>query len=257
MPRFLSTALASITMLATIFVPSMLAGCKSAPTAPGFPEGTVRVLFIGNSLTYTNDLPGMFAAVAQQAGRTDVRAAGVAFADFALEDHWAEGTALSSLAKNRWEYVVMQQGSSALAASQSNLRTWSLQFDSKIRAAGATPVMYMVWPTVDRTFDFPAVRESYTNAAFAIDGLFAPAGDAWVAYGNLNALYAADGLHPTTAGTYLAAIVLLERLTGIRVELLPATIPGSAIAPNDVRALQRAARTALDRNPARPRAVPQ
>lgn len=249
--------LASITMLATMLVPSMLAGCKSAPTAPGFPDGAVRVLFIGNSLTYTNDLPGMFTAVAQQAGRTDVRAAGVAFADFALEDHWAEGTALSSLAKNRWEYVVMQQGSSALPASQSNLRTWSLQFDPKIRAAGATPVMYMVWPTIDRTFDFPAVRDSYTNAAFAVDGILAPAGDAWVASGTLDALYSADGLHPTVAGTYLAAIVLLERMTGIRPELLPLSIPGSAIGSDQVRALQRAARTALDRNPARPRAVPQ
>lgn len=249
--------LASITMLAAMLVPSLLAGCKSAPTAPGFPDGNVRVLFIGNSLTYTNDLPGMFMAVAQQAGRNDVRAASVAFADFALEDHWAEGTALSSLAKNRWEYVVLQQGSSALAASQTNLRMWSLQFDPKIRAAGAMPVMFMVWPTIDRSFDFPAVRDSYTNAAFAVDGLFAPAGDAWVAYGTPDALYSADGLHPTVAGTYLAALVLLERTVGIRPELLPSSIPGSAIGSDQVRALQRAARTALDRNPARPRAVPQ
>jgi len=103
----------------------------------------------------------------------------------------------------------------------------------------------------------PAVRDSYTNAAFAIDGSFAPAGDAWVAYGNVDALYSADGLHPTIRGTYLAAIVLQEPLTGIRPELLPASIPGSAIGSDEVRALQRAARTALDRNPARPRAVPQ
>jgi hypothetical protein len=257
MPRLFSTLLAGITLLATMLSPSVLVGCNSTPTAPGFPDGTVRVLFIGNSLTYTNDLPGMFTAVAEQAGRSDVRAAGIAFADFALEDHWNDGRALSSLAKNRWEYVVMQQGSSALPASQSNLRGWSQQLDPKIRAAGAVPVMYMVWPTIDRPFDFPAVRDSYTNAAFAIDGILAPAGDAWVASGTLNALYATDGLHPTVKGTYLAVIVLLERLTGIRPELLPATIPGSAIGSDDVRALQRAARTALDRNPARPRAVPQ
>lgn len=253
MPRFLTTLLAAVTLLA----PSLLSGCNETPTAAGFPDGNVRVLFIGNSLTYVNDLPGMFVAVAEQAGRTDVKAAGIASSDYALEDHWNDGRAPASLEKNQWEYVVMQQGSSALPASQANLRSWSVQFNPKIRAAGATPVMYMVWPTIDRQFDFPAVRESYRNAADAIDGIFAPAGDAWVAYGDVDALYAADGLHPTVQGTYLAAIVILERITGLRADQLPAMIPGTPVGADAVRALQRAARTALDRNPARPRAVPQ
>lgn len=222
-----------------------------ALTAPGFADG-VRVLFIGNSLTYVNDLPGMFVALARLAGDDRVQAQSVAFPDYALEDHWAEGTAKRSLADHRWEFVVMQQGSSALPSSQLNLRTWAVQFAPLIRNAGAVPVLFMVWPTSSRLSDFPAVQQSYRDAASATSGVFAPAGDAWVAYGNLSQLYSADGLHPTIAGTYIAALVLLDRTIGIHPEQLPASIPGSPLAAAEVRALQQAARVALDRNPARP-----
>lgn len=225
---------------------------SSSPAAPSIPVGATRVLFIGNSLTYVNGLPGMFVALAKLGGDQNVYAETVAFPDYALEDHWAQGTARRTLAEHPWEFVVMQQGSSALPESQVNLRTWSLQFAPLIRAAGATPVMYMVWPFASRTFDFPGVLQSYRNAASAINGIFAPAGDGWTAFGDLNALYSADGLHPTVQGTYIAALVLLERIRGIRPDQLPATIPGSSISESEVRALQQAARRALDRNDARP-----
>jgi lysophospholipase L1-like esterase len=212
------------------------------------------VLFIGNSLTYTNDLPGMYIALARLAGNVSVNAAAVAFPDFALEDHWAEGTARRSLTEHRWEFVVMQQGSSALAANQVNLRVWSEQFAPVIRNAGATPVMFMVWPTTTFPGDFPHVLNSYRNAAIAINGIFAPAGDAWTAHGDRSPFYSPDGLHPSVRGTYVSAVVLLERTLGIRPDQLPAQIPGTSIPEDEVRALQQDARTALDRNPARPTA---
>ncbi len=157
-----------------------LSACGNATTtSPSIPAGATRVLFIGNSLTYVNGLPGMFADLAKLGGDPNVYAETVAFPDFALEDHWAQGTARRKLSEHPWEFVVMQQGSSALPESQVNLRTWSLQFAPLIRAAGAMPVMYMVWPFASRTFDFPGVLQSYRNAASAINGIFAPAGDGW------------------------------------------------------------------------------
>lgn len=234
----------------------LVSGCRGqSPTQVGLTGSGPRVLFIGNSLTYSNNLPGLYIALARLAGNDSVEAAVVAFPDFALEDHWAEGTARRSLSQNKWEYVVMQQGSSALASSQVNLRTWSEQFLPAIRTAGAVPVMFMVWPTTSYPGDFPHVLQSYRNAAIAVNGIFAPAGDAWTASGNLSALYSSDGLHPSIRGTYVAAVVLLERTLGIRPSQLPATIPGTTIAESDVRAMQQAAQVALDRNPARPLAA--
>lgn len=224
-------------------------------TEPSLPDRGTRVLFIGNSLTYTNNLPGMYVALARLAGNDSVFAAQIAYPNFALEDHWNDGTARRSLAAHRWEYVVMQQGSSALPESQVHLRSWAQQFAPLVRAAGAQSVMFMVWPTSNRLFDFPNVLTSYRNAAASIEGIFAPAGDAWTAHGDVESMYS-DGLHPTVRGTYIAALVLLERTLGIAPETLPPTVPGAAsLTADDVRSMQRAARLALDRNAARPSAL--
>ncbi len=244
------------TLAALLLLSPAIAACRlNAVTAPSFPDGGTRVLFIGNSLTEYNDLPGMFESLARLAGKTDVRAGKITFGNFSLEDHWNEGTARRALSDSRWEFVVMQQGSSALPESQVHLRTWASRFAPMVRASGAEPVLYMVWPYSSRLFDFPNVLQSYQNAAAAINGVFAPAGDAWTAHGDLAATYSFDGLHPTSRGTYLAALVLVERLLGVSPEQLPPTIPGSNVDPNEVRALQRAAEQALNRNPARPAAL--
>ncbi len=246
MQRLLLSCLAAIGLC----LPLSACGGDSA-TAPGFADGT-RVLFIGNSLTYTNNLPEMFVALAGLGGRSGVHVASVAYPDFALEDHWQEGTARRALTTSKWEFVVMQQGSSALPASQINLREGAQTFAPLIRAAGATPVLFMVWPTTARLGDFPAVLQTYRGAAAAIGGVFAPAGDGWTAFGNLQVLDSGDGLHPSSPGTYIAALVLLDGTLGIRPTSLPATIPGGNMPEASVRLLQQAAQAALDRNAARP-----
>ena len=240
---------------------ALAAGClgQSGPTTPSFPEGKTRVLFIGNSLTYVNDLPAMVEAIARLAGDTSIATATVAFPDFALEDHWNEGSAGRALAGSRWEFVVMQQGPSSQPESQANLATWAGRFAPAIRQAGAEPVLSMVWPSAGRAGDFQGVLTSYRNAAAAAGGRFAPAGDAWLAAWAEDPtipLYGADGFHPSILGTYLAGLVIVGGITNIDPLTVPPSIPITggtvSISESTVRLLQRAARTALDRNPARP-----
>jgi len=232
----------------------------SLVVACGQPAGPVkapvRVLFIGNSMTYMNDLPAMMKAVAKQAGAPVPETEMVAFPDFALEDHWAEGTARRRLEEASWDFVVMQQGPSSLPRNQQSLAGWSERFAPLIRAAGAEPLLYMVWPSRTRAGDFPGVLESYRKAAERVHGLFAPAGEAWrlaLAEDSAAPLYAPDGFHPRPAGTYLAAIVILARIRALDPLDLPPAIPGaSGLSQDVVRALHRAAATALDQQPIRP-----
>jgi hypothetical protein len=180
----------------------------------------------------------------------------VAFPDFALEDHWAEGTARRRLEEARWDFVVMQQGPSSLPQNQVHLRTWTEQFAPSIRNAGAEPVLYMVWPSRSRDSSFPAVLESYRNAAAAVQGIFAPAGEAWrlaLAADPATPVYFKDGFHPLPSGTYLAAVVILGRIGTFDPVDLPPAIPGAPEFPAAVvQALQRAAATALSEQPSRP-----
>jgi hypothetical protein len=134
-----------------------------------------------------------------------------AFPDFALEDHWAEGSAVRAIDQGKWSVVVLQQGSSALDESRVNLREWTKRFDAKIRAVGARTAMYAVWPLASRQFDFDRVNESYTLAATDVNGMLFPVGEAWRAAWRRDPslpLYAADGLHPSVRGSYVAGLVI-------------------------------------------------
>lgn len=52
------------------------------------PAKALRVLFIGNSLTYSNDLPSIVEAFAKVTGQRAFAYKAIAFPDFSLEDHW-------------------------------------------------------------------------------------------------------------------------------------------------------------------------
>ena len=176
-------------------------------------EGDGGVLFVGNSLTYANELPEMVRALALASGKT-LRIGVVANPDWSLEDHWNGGDARSVIRRG-WDVVVLQQGPSSLPESRALLIDYTRRFAGEIRAAGATPALYAVWPSQSRLGDFDRASESYRLAAQDVDGMLFPAGEAWRAGWREDPglpLYAADGLHPSVAGTYAAALVIYARL---------------------------------------------
>lgn len=186
-----------------------------SPQGPLDPDAT-NILFVGNSLTYTNDLPGMVAALLDSAGLGPATVASVAYPNYGLEDHWAQGRVQQQLAREGWDLVVMQQGPSATEGRPSLLE-YAQRFAAPIRDAGAEPALYMVWPASSRSFDWDGVRDSYQMAAEQSGGLFLPAGEAWREAWQRDpslALYGADGFHPSPLGSYLAALVIAERVTG-------------------------------------------
>jgi hypothetical protein len=121
----------------------------------------------------------------------------------------------------------MQQGPSSLPENQILLRDWSLQFAPLIRAAGAQPALYMVWPESARRTAFEAVAAAYTGAAVAVDGMLFPVGRAWLEAWKLDSalpLYGGDGFHPSVAGTWLAALVMIDRMYTVNLDSLPARV---------------------------------
>ena len=95
----------------------------------------LRVLFVGNSFTYTNDLPAIVAALAEATGQKQFTYKSIAFPDFSLEDHWQQGEARKAIAEKRWDFVVMQQGPSALPESRTLLLEYARRFDGFARIA--------------------------------------------------------------------------------------------------------------------------
>ena len=202
----------------------------------------LRILFVGNSHTATNLVPDLVTRLAMAAGHPQPLTRMVALGGFSLEDHWNQGDAQRAVAAGPWDFVVLQQGPSALPESRQLLVAYARRFGDVIKKAGARPAMFMVWPSQTRRGDFGGVSESYRAAAKAVGGLVLAAGDAWSLILNRQrglALYDADGVHATFAGSYLAALVIVQGLYGQSPIGLPAL---GDLSPEQARALQDASR---------------
>lgn len=241
-------------------------GCSSATAAEGCGEadresGARRILFIGNSLTYFNGLPFMFAALADSAGETPPVVDEVAFPDYGLEQHWDDGRAQRAIRSACWDVVVLQQGPSSLAESRALLLEYAGRYADLVRARGGRTALYSVWPAAVRQGDFDRAIESYAIAAEAVDGVLLPAATAWLQAWEREpdlALYA-DGLHPTREGTYLAAAVMVARLygrpasdlpDGVEYRLRSGTRQELRLDAATAGVLREAAQAALDLHPA-------
>jgi len=236
---------------------AFLPACSIEPSDTGTGGGEitpdltadVRILFIGNSLTYVNDLPAVVKALASGAGLQSTQVATAAYPDFGLEQHWSAGDSRAAIEKDGWTHVVMQQGPSALETSRVNLLQWSNTFAEIIKQHGAMPGMYMVWPSTDRFFDFDRVSESYRLAAEAIEGQLYPAGDAWRAAWARNpslALYGPDGFHPSSLGTYTAALTIVA----VIYNRSPVGLPALGVPAATALLLQESAAEAIAAAPA-------
>ena len=149
--------LALVLLLALVAVAVPSASAETSVT-------TLRVLFVGNSLTQTNDLPQVVAALASAADRR-LEWRTVAFGGFNLADHWQAGVARTALAEGGWDVVVLQQGPSALPESQADLLEWATRFADGARAKGTRPALFTVWPESYRQYALPQVIASYRQAA--------------------------------------------------------------------------------------------
>lgn len=188
-----------------------------AVAAEGKPKPPLRVLFVGNSLTYSNDLPAMIVRIGALDDRR-ITTKMIAFPDYSLEDHLREGRVQRALLDSQWDVVVLQQGPSSLAESRRQLvrDVKALHALPGVRTGVAIAVL-MVWPPRQRQHVWRDVAEAHRLAAEAVDGTLIAAGAAIHSAVTRDAslqLLSADGFHPTVTGTYLVALTAYRTLAG-------------------------------------------
>lgn len=193
---------------------------------------TLRVLFVGNSLTSSNNLGGIVAALAASDTTGPLIAPTLTVRDgMTLGWHLSNGPAVDVIQASKWDYVVLQDQSllgGEIVARRAVLGDTGLFFGAvrgfvaKIRAAGATPILFMTWARRPDVIDNAPeeqrqLAEAYQRIGRELDVRVAPAGLAWAEAGRrLESvdLYVSDGVHPSAAGSYLAACVIYSTLTG-------------------------------------------
>ncbi len=208
-----------------LLVAGVVVGCAGSSGCAVTDGSCVRVLFLGNSFTSTNDLPATFAGLAAAAGRR-VEVAMVANGGETLTDHAAAADDAAQLSAGGWDYVVLQEQSEipATAAGRSQMQVALLSLARLIRSTGATPILFETWAHRDGLpsaglRDFTAMqtaladgyREAGTRAGIAV----VPVGDAWAAAIERDPsleLWQPDGSHPSAVGTWLSAVVFVHAL---------------------------------------------
>ena len=186
----------------------------------------VRVLFIGNSYTYFNNLPRILEQLSTAAG-TPMETKMVAEGGATLHDHWEKGEALKAIRERSWNYVILQEQSTLgtfLVNGQDRIadpqyfHQYARLFDQEIKKSGAQTIFYLTWARKDAPERNQALLNyAYISIARELKDLIVPAGVVWqeVRHENPNLeLYLPDRSHPTATGSYLVACELYATIYG-------------------------------------------
>jgi hypothetical protein len=182
---------------------------KQAPAEPA-----LNVLFIGNSFTARNDLPGMIARLAEAAGaRMEHRL--VSAGGASLRMHWNKGVAVEAIRRGRYDYVVLQEQSTLPVKNAARMHENVRLFDAAIKAAGAKTALFMTWARQHAPETQRLITDAYEAIGRETGAVVVPVGRAWERYMkdyDSPVLHDRDRSHPSPAGSYLAACVFFAVL---------------------------------------------
>lgn len=197
-------------------------------------QDTVRVLFLGNSYTFVNDLPNTFRMLGNAAGKVievDSNTPG----GYTFAQHVTNGTSLGKIALGNWDYVVLQEQSQMPSFPpfqvQSDVYPYAKKLDSLIHVTDSCTktVFFMTWgrkygdasncgnysPLCTFEGMQMRLRSSYLEMAQSNYSMVAPVGMAWrssrLSDSTIN-LWSSDFSHPSLEGTYLAACTFFSTI---------------------------------------------
>lgn len=175
----------------------------------------MRILMLGNSLTFANDMPAMLAGLTGAEVVHHTRG-GARLSEQLNPATRLGGRTQAALTGEHWDYVVLQEMSHGPVSSPKSFFSSVARLCEQIRANGATPVLYATWAYQKgsealsaKGWDYDgmsrALSEAYRQAARENRALLADAGRRFYEQADAEELYAPDGVHPTEAGSHLAA----------------------------------------------------
>lgn len=208
-------------------------GPGGAPATSGGGGGAapapLRVLFVGNSYTYVNDLPGVVDALDEATPAVALEVSSVVVGGATLQDHWVSTGARDSIETGQFDVVVLQGQSVEPITQPDVFQTYAGLLGQAARDAGGHAVWYATWARREGdafyTFGDPAtpaemtaaLDAGYVTASGGVEPV-AHVGQAWelaLTDDPSLVLYADDGSHPSPAGTLLAAFVMFRAVSGV------------------------------------------
>lgn len=217
-------------------VVTALGACSTAPTAPRFQgETPASLLWVGNSFFYfNNSMHGHLGGLLNAGGVRGVRQTSVTISGAGLDwhdmgSHFKPGTGMArysftptnDVAFNQFEraydMVLMMDCSQCPIHPklQHAFHDTAKAHAAAARRAGTEPALFLSWAYQDQPQMTQQLADEYLKAGRANGMRVVPAGPAFAASiarrPDIN-LYAPDKRHPSLAGTYLGAAVVMGSL---------------------------------------------
>lgn len=192
-----------------------------------FGQITKNVFFVGNSYTYTNNLPELIKMIAASTGDT-FNHQSYTPGGSTLKQHSTNPTVLSTIDQGNWDYVVLQEQSQIPSFPntyiQSEMLPYAAQLATRVKNSNAcgNPIFFMTWgykngdtgncqgssPNCTYQGMDDLIYSRYMTMAQANESLTSPVGKVWRTIIQQNPsmeLYSSDGSHPSYLGSMAAA----------------------------------------------------
>ena len=175
----------------------------------------MRILMMGNSFIFTNNMPQMLADLTGAEVVHHTR--GGARLSEQLNPNTRLGSQTQAALQNeKWDYIVLQEMSHGPITAPKSFFSSVEELCRQIQANGAVPTLFATWAyqrggtkLAAKGWDYDEMArklsEAYHNAARDNNALIADVGNRFYELSHTKNLYAADGAHPNEAGSRLAA----------------------------------------------------
>ncbi|HEY7309175.1 MAG TPA: hypothetical protein VH643_07360 [Gemmataceae bacterium] len=138
----------------------------------------LNALFIGNSFTARNDLPGLVAQLAAARGRR-LEHRLISAGGASLRTHWNAGVALEAIQGGQYDHVVLQEQSTLPIKNARRMHENVRLFDEAIKAAGAQTALYMTWARRNAPQSQQTITDAYVGIGRELAATVVPVGLAW------------------------------------------------------------------------------
>ena len=175
----------------------------------------MRILMLGNSFTFVNNMPQTLAELTGAEVVYHTRGGA------RLSEHLNPDTKLgtrtqAALANEHWDYVVLQEMSHGPVTSPKSFFSSVEQLCRQIRENSAIPILYATWAyqrggdkLAAKGWDYEEMArklsETCRKAARENHALLADVGQRFYELSDTQSLYADDGVHPNEGGSRIAA----------------------------------------------------
>ena len=177
----------------------------------------MKVLFVGNSHTYFNDMPALFAELVEKTTGRRPEVVMLAYSNRNLEWQCKEYFALRfNLMYGGYDTCVIQQAAHPYPPVESTM-TFGGRIIELCHRCGVTPVVFMTWAEKRFPEHQQIMIETCEKLARENHALLAPIGAIWEKIRETDPeieLYYKDGEHASPYGDFLIAAVLCRLLSG-------------------------------------------